>query len=66
MDSYSGQPGNNKFTKVKMDVAADESLRWFFKHHSYEIDAWFNVISPRSSSIAALKQDLSTLTSKAR
>jgi len=64
LTSYSGTSGNNRFTKVKMDVAADESLRNFFQRHSSQIDTWFNIIAPKNMSITALKRDLGTLTSK--
>ncbi|MDE2859207.1 MAG: hypothetical protein OXN94_15285 [Chloroflexota bacterium] len=64
LTSYSGASGNNRFTKVKMDVSADESLRKYFQRHSSQIDTWFNVIAPKSVSITALKRDLATLTSK--
>ena len=63
-NSYSGTPGKNRFTKVNMDVSADAALRNFFQDHSSEIDTWFNVIAPKDKSIAALKRDLGTLTSK--
>ena len=66
LNSYSGKSGRNRFTKVNMDISADESLRNFFQGHSSEIDAWFNVIAPKTMSITALKRDLGTLTSKPR
>ena len=66
LDSYSTKSGKTRFTKVSMDLSADESLRMFFQRHSSEIDAWFNVIAPQRMSISALKRDLRSLTSKAR
>ncbi len=64
LDSYSSKSGKTRFTKVSMDVSADESLRNFFQRHRSEIETWFNVIAPNSASIAALKRDLRSLTSK--
>ncbi|MDE2748250.1 MAG: hypothetical protein OXI34_04750 [Chloroflexota bacterium] len=64
LDSYSGKAGGNRFTKVNIDVSADESLRSFFQDHSSSIDKWFNVIAPERMSIDALKRDLGTLSSK--
>ena len=66
LNSYSGKSGKNRFTKVNMDISADESLRKFFEEHSYEIDSWFNVIAPKNMSITELKRDLRTLRSKPR
>jgi len=66
LDSYSSKSGKNRFTKVNMDVSADESLRIFFQRYSSEIDTWFNVIAPKGMSIAALKKDLGALKSKSR
>ncbi len=62
--SYSGKSGKNRFTKVNMDIAADEALRDFFDSHKSLVDSWFNVIAPRNDSIANLKKDLRTLSSK--
>lgn len=64
LDSHSRKSGGTRFTKVSMDVSADESIRHFFQRHSSEIDTWFNVIAPKRMSISALKRDLGTLTSK--
>ena len=63
MESYS-KKGNNRFTKVTMDINADEVLREFFEGHKSEIDAWFNVISPKGESIDLLKSDLRRLSAK--
>ncbi len=62
--SYSGKPGRNRFTKVSMDIAADEALRDFFESNTSEVDSWFNVIAPGNESIAGLQHDLLTLRSK--
>ena len=68
MESYSkkgnGKKKENRFTKVKMDIYADEVLREFFEGHKSEIDTWFNVISPKGESIDLLKSDLRRLSAK--
>ena len=68
MESYS-KKGNekkkeNRFTKVKMDIYADEVLKEFFESHKSDIKGWFNVISPREESIDRLKSDLCRLSAK--
>ena len=62
--SYTGQKGKNRFTKVKIDVEADELLRQWFWDHRQEVERWFNVISPLGSSLATLQADLMTLAGK--
>ena len=44
--SYSGRRGANRFTKVRMDVDADEALQSYFMAREADIERWFNVISP--------------------
>ena len=62
--SYSGRSGSNRFTKVKIDVAADQSLRAYFTEHEDEIESWFNVITPENKTITALRTDLRRLAAK--
>ncbi|MEQ1934615.1 MAG: hypothetical protein ABL962_12185, partial [Fimbriimonadaceae bacterium] len=62
--SYTGASGNNRFTKVKIDVAADKALRTYFTNHEDEVESWFNVIAPRHGRIVALRDDLKKLTMK--
>lgn len=62
--SYSGTSSGNRFTKVRMDVAADAALQTFFETHQNEVDGWFNVISPETGAIDDLQQDLHKLASK--
>ena len=64
VQSYRGQKGGNKFTKVKIQLAADLALQEYFSENLSAIEAWFNVISPTDCSIAELKQDLTSLSSK--
>ncbi len=62
--SYSGKSGANKFTKVRVDVGADEALRSYFTAQKSEVETWFNVISPRDSSLETLRVDLRKLAAK--
>lgn len=62
--SYSGQKGKNRFTKVNIDVNADEVLRSYFEAHKSKVDRWFNVIAPNGSSVDRLKTDLRRLSEK--
>lgn len=62
--SYTGKPGKNRFTKVRIDACADQLLeRWFHEHQS-DIQHWFNVISPREAPLEILKTDLKQLALK--
>ncbi len=62
--SYSGNPGANRFTKVRIGIDADEALRSYFATHEAEVETWFNVISPRDSDLTNLRSDLGKLASK--
>ena len=62
--SYSGAHGANRFTKVRVAVDADEALRSYFTAHKDEVETWFNVISPRNSTLSALQDDLQKLAAK--
>lgn len=64
LTSYSGKSGRNKFTKVLVDVDADEALRSYFSAHETEVETWFNVITPRGRKLKALIGDLRCLASK--
>ena len=62
--SYTGKKGSNRFTKVKIALAADLALQKYFSANLPEIETWFNVISPAGRSIAELKQELDSLSEK--
>ena len=64
LHSYSGAPSGNRFTKVRIDSAADDSLRMYFRTNENAIRAWFNVISPVGGTVDALRVDLDKLASK--
>lgn len=62
--SYSGKSGSNCFTKVKVGVEADAALKRYFEMHEPEVEGWFNVISPRTGTIADLRGDIVKLAAK--
>ena len=62
--SYPRSSGENRFTKVRMAVDADEALRSYFTAHEAEVETWFNVISPRDGTIENLQSDLRKLAAK--
>lgn len=64
LDSYSGSKGNNRFTKVKMDLKADKALRQYFRNHENEVESWYNVISPLESDITGLRANLQCMVDK--
>lgn len=64
VQSYTGKRGENRFTKVKIALAADLALQDYFSSNLDEAENWFNVISPAEHSIAELKRELSSLASK--
>lgn len=62
--SYSGRAGENRFTKVRIGIAADEALRSYFSAHETVVEAWFNVIAPRDRNVKGLIADLRRLAGK--
>jgi hypothetical protein len=62
--SYSGKSGRSRFTKVQVDVAADNALRRYFLQHEAEVESWFNVIAPAKSTLKQLRADLGALRKK--
>ena len=64
LESYSGQKHGNKFTKVRIDLAASLALQEYFDTNISSIEEWFNVISPAERDIAELKDELSSLAGK--
>lgn len=64
LQSYTGQKGRNRFTKVNIDVNADEVLQKYFEAHKSQVDGWFNVIAPKGEPIEQLKTDLRRLSAK--
>lgn len=62
--SYTGAPGGNRFTKVKIALAADIVLQNYFASRLGDVEGWFNVISPVGRSLAELRDELVGLASK--
>lgn len=62
--SYTGKKGNNRFTKVQMDLSADKALQHFFKENAERMAAWFNVIAPSDATLVALRNELKQLSNK--
>ena len=53
-----------RFTKVQMDLGADEAIQRYFAVSSSKIQSWFRVISPAGNGLSALRDQLSELRSK--
>jgi hypothetical protein len=62
--SYTGKKSANRFTKVRIALDADLALQEYFSVNLSEVETWFNVISPAGRSIAELKRELDSLSSK--
>ena len=62
--SYSPEKKGNIFTKVKMDYESDAALCAYFSRNLKRIEGWFNVISPKGTTLKEMKRDLSVLASK--
>ncbi|KAA1258641.1 hypothetical protein LF1_11630 [Rubripirellula obstinata] len=64
LESYKANKKNNRFTKVKIDVKADQALKDFFVEYESEVESWFNVISPAGLPLSELRQELEKLRDK--
>ncbi|MCH8047160.1 MAG: hypothetical protein IID44_25950 [Planctomycetes bacterium] len=67
VQSYSGKKnkkGGNRFTKVKIALAADLALQNYFSSNLSKVESWFNVISPAGRSVTDLTRELTLLASK--
>lgn len=62
--SYSTEKKGNVFTKVKMDYESDAALCSYFSKNLKRIEGWFNVISPKGSTLEEMKRNLSVLAEK--
>ncbi|MBN1393710.1 MAG: hypothetical protein JW959_01580 [Pirellulales bacterium] len=62
--SYTGKKSANRFTKVKIALAADNALQSYFRSRAKTIAKWFNVISPSAKMLPELHDELGRLTSK--
>ena len=64
LSSYSGKKGQNRFTKVKMDIHADEVLTGYFRANAARVESWYNVITPKGNSLPVLRSELTALRNK--
>ena len=64
LKSYTGAKGSNRFTKIRMDLLADQALQQFFRHNAERTASWFNVIAPQDKSLSALRKELEQLGNK--
>lgn len=62
--SYSAHKKKNSFTKIQMNYEADQALQLYFRENSYKIEQWFNIISPRNSSLHEIRSQLLNLQNK--
>jgi len=62
--SYTGQTACNRFTKVKMDLAAHVALERYFAANLGRVEAWYNVITPKARRLGGLRQAVETLAGK--
>ena len=62
--SYTGKKGFNRFTKVKIALAADAALKAYFVSNIKAIETWFNVIAPARKTLVMLRGELDALKSK--
>lgn len=63
-NSYTANKKRNVFTKVKMDIKADEALLKYFSDNIHDIESWFNVITPVNKSIGDLRSEIAALRTK--
>ena len=61
LTSYSPDKKKNQFTKVQMNINADEALLKYFTKNQGHIESWFNIIAPPSGNINRLKDEIKTL-----
>lgn len=62
--SYNAASPGNCFTKVKIDINADQALKRYFELHESEVESWFNVIAPRDGTLKQLRKELVKLARK--
>lgn len=61
LKSYSGERGQNRFTKVRIDLDAAHALLAYFEENSERSDGWFEVISPAGENLDVLSEQLARL-----
>ncbi len=64
LSSYNADVKINRFTKVRIDIEADQALQNYFDNHKTEICDWFNVIAPNKGTLDELRSILGILGEK--
>lgn len=59
--SYSSKKKGNQFTKVQMNIKANNALLKYFTKNITRIEKWFNMIGPTDSSFDKLKSGIKKL-----
>ena len=59
--SYGLNKDVNRFTKSRMDIAADQELTAYFSRNSRKVISWFNLIAPTGETIDGLRRQLRRL-----
>jgi len=62
--SYNAEKTKNQFTKVQMNYNADQVLQSYFKENKDHIINWFNIITPKNSTLDILQSQISSLRDK--
>jgi hypothetical protein len=63
-NSYTANKKRNVFTKVKMDIKADEALLKYFSDNIKNVESWFNIITPEKKTISDLRSEIAELRTK--
>lgn len=64
ISSYAADKKKNQFTKVQMNIHADQLLLKYFSQNIKSIENWFNIISPKGKQLPILKKELLKLKTK--
>lgn len=64
LSSYQNRKTKNQFTKVQMNYEAHLLLLKYFTENKHRINKWFNVLTPKNSSLDKLQEQLKTLAGK--
>jgi hypothetical protein len=62
--SYAPDKKKNQFTKVQINIEANEQLLHYFSVNVDRIERWFNVISPQSGTLDKLRDEIRLLRHK--
>lgn len=62
--SYGPGKKKNQFTKVQMNVQADEQLLQYFACNASRVEKWFNVIAPQAGTLEQVRREIHILQNK--